>query len=100
MKFEINENKLEKVIFKYLDSKNFIIRETPYDYYFLENEGDEYGQIMITKYDMVCLIYRKLVEEIESFFSIKTPMASNVLTKYVENTLNIKVSYTEYVYQL
>jgi hypothetical protein len=100
MKFEINENKLEKVIFKYLDSKNFIIRETPYDYYFFENEGDEYGQIMIKKYYMVCLIYHKLVEEIESFFSIETPMASNVLTKYVENTLNIKVSYTEYVYQL
>ena len=100
MKFSIAENKLDSIIFQYLDSKNFIIRETPYDYYFIENEGDKYGQIMITKYDMVCLIYRKLVEEIESFFSIKTPMASNVLTKYVENTLNIKVSYTEYVYQL
>jgi hypothetical protein len=96
MKFEIGENKLEKVIFHYLDNKNFIIKETDDDYYFLENEGDEYGQIMITKYDTVCLINRKLVEEIESFFSIKTPMASNVLTKYVENTLNIKVSYTEF----
>jgi len=97
MKFEINENKLEKVIFKYLDNKNFIIKETPENYYFIENEEDKYAQIMVTKYDMVCLINRKLIEEIESFFSIKTPMASNVLTKYVENTLNIKVSHTLWI---
>ena len=94
MKFEIGKNKLEGVIFKYLDNKNFIIKETPENYYFIENEEDKYAQIMVTKYDMLCLINRKLVEEIELFFSIETHIASNVLTKYVENTLNIKVSYT------
>ena len=41
MKYKIGENKLERVIFKYLDN-NLIIKETPYDYYFLENEDDVY----------------------------------------------------------
>jgi hypothetical protein len=94
MKFEISDNKLEKVVFKYLEGKNFIIRETPYDYYFLENEGDKYVQIRIRKNDMVCFIYYKLSEEIESFFSIEFPMVKDVLKKYVENILNIKVSKT------
>ena len=92
MKFEISDNKLDNIIFKYLDNKNFIIKETDYNYYFIENEGDKYGQIMITKYDTVCLIYHKLFEEIESFFSIEGPAVGDVLTRYVENTLNIKVS--------
>jgi hypothetical protein len=94
MKFEINENKLEKVIFKYLDNKNFIIKETDYNYYFLENEEDEYAQIRVRKNNNFCSIYYRLTGEIESFFSIETPMAKKGLTRYVENTLNIKVSTT------
>jgi hypothetical protein len=92
MKFEINENKLEKVIFKYLDSKNFIIRETPFDYYFLENEGDKFLQIRIRKSDMLCFLFYNLTQDIKSFFSIEYPMVEDVLTRYVEETLNIKVS--------
>jgi hypothetical protein len=76
----------------YLNNKNFIIKETDYNYYFLENEEDEYAQIRITKNDMVCFIYHKLFEEIKLFFSIEGPTAGDVLTRYVENTLNIKVS--------
>ena len=94
MNFEINENKLDKVIFKYLDSKNFIIKETDYNYYFLENEEDEYAQIKVRKNNNFCSIYYRLTGEIESFFSIETPMAKKGLTRYVENTLNIKVSTT------
>jgi len=91
MKFEINENKLEKVVFKYLDRKDFTIEETDDDYYFIENEGDKYAQIRVRKSDMICLIYTKLTEEIESFFSIEYSMVSDVLTRYVENTLDIEV---------
>ena len=97
MKFEINENKLEKIIFMYLEGKNFIIKETPENYYFIENEEDEYAQIRIRKNDKVCFIYNELTEEIESFFSIESPMVKDVLTRYVENTLNIEVSNTSIV---
>jgi hypothetical protein len=94
MKFLITENKLDNIIFQYLDNKNFIVKETDDDYYFMENEGDKYAQIRIRKSDKVCFIYYKLADEIESFFSIESSMAENVLIRYVENTLNIKVPYT------
>jgi len=94
MKFEISNSKLEQVIFKYLDNKNFIIKETSDSYYFLENERDEFAKFKIKKNDEVCFIYYKLTDEIESFFSIEYPMVKEVLTRYVENVLNIKVSKT------
>jgi len=87
-------NKLEKIIFKFLDEKNFIIKETPYNYYFLENEEDKYFQISIIKNDTVCYVDYDLFEEIKSFFSLNYTDSKDVLTRYVENTLNIKVSNT------
>ena len=93
-------NKLEKIIFKFLDEKHFFIKETPDNYYFLENEDDEYDQIRIIKNDMVCYVNYNLFEEIESFFSLTRTDSKDVLTRYVENTLNIKVSNTLYFIHL
>jgi len=93
-------NKLEKIIFKFLDEKNFIIKETPDNYYFLENEDDEYAQIRIIKNDMVCYANYNLFEEIGSFFSVTYTDSKGVLTRYVENTLNIKVSNTDFTFLL
>ena len=95
MKFLITENRLDDVIFKYLDNKNFIIKETDSNYYFLENEDDKYAQIRVKKNDKFCFIYYKLTEEIQTFFSLEIPMVKSILTKYVENTLNIVVSNTD-----
>ena len=95
MKFEINNSKLEQVVFKYMDNKKFIIKETDKNYYFLENESDEYAQIRVKKNDKFCFIYYKLTEEIQTFFSLEIPMVKSILTKYVENTLNIVVSNTD-----
>ncbi len=36
----------------------------------MENEDDKYSQIRIGKNDMVCYVFYKLFEEIESFFSL------------------------------
>jgi len=87
--------RLEQVIFNFLNEKNFIIKETPDNYYFfLDNEEDKYYQIRIRKNDMVCFVFYKLFEEIESFFSLTYTDSKGVLTRYVEGTLNIKVSNT------
>ncbi len=96
MKFLITENRLERVISKYLDNKNYIIRETDDRYYFLENEDDEYAQIVVIKDNSECFLYYELSKEIESFFSLEKFMGKGkeVLTRYVENTLNIEVSHT------
>ena len=91
-------NKLEKIIFKFLDEKNFLIKETPDNYYFLGNKDDKYYQIRIRKNGMVCYVYYELSEEIESFFSLTDTDSKGVLTRYVENTLNIKVFNTAHFY--
>lgn len=96
VKFLITENRLERVISKYLDNKNYIIKETDDRYYFLENEDDEYAQIVVIKDNSECFLYYELSKEIESFFSLEKFMGKGkeVLTRYVENTLNIEVSHT------
>ncbi len=91
MKFEINENKLEMVIFKYLDNKNFVIRETPLEYIFLTLD-DKYPPIKIRKNNMICLIYFKLVKEISSLFSISEIDSKNFISRYVKNKFNLKIS--------
>ena len=95
MKFEITNDKLEKIIFKYLDNKNYIIKETDDGYYFLEDKDDKCFNIVVVKNDVECALYYELTEEIESFFSIETPMVKKILTRYVENILNIEVSNTD-----
>jgi hypothetical protein len=91
MKFEITNDKLEKIIFKYLDNRNYIIKEIPDSYIFIENEDDRYAQIKIRKRDMICFISNKIAEEIETFFSVEDSMVKSILKKYVNNTLNIEV---------
>jgi len=91
MKFEIGENKLEKVVFKYLYDKKFIIRETPLEYIFLTFD-EKYIPIKIRKNNMICLIYFKLVKEISSFFSISEIDSKNFISRYVKNKFNLKIS--------
>ncbi len=83
--------RLDQVIFNFLNEKNFIIKETPDNYYFLGNKDDEYSQIRVRKKDKFCYVDYDLSEEIEQFFSITETDSGSVLTKYAENTLNIKV---------
>ena len=62
------ENKISGVIFKYLDNKNFVFKETAENYYLLDNENDVYCQVKLRKTDMVCFIGYKLIRQVERFF--------------------------------
>ena len=95
MKFEISENKLEKVIFQYLDNK-LVVEETKKKYYFFEKGDNEYSLIDVIKlYDYkVCNIDIKLIRELMSFFSINKNKSEDVIRNYVQKTLNIEVTST------
>jgi len=45
MKYLITESQLDKVIFRYLNNQNFIQIERNNIIYFVNSEGDKYGQI-------------------------------------------------------
>jgi hypothetical protein len=93
MKFLITENKLEKVIFTYLDNQDFIQIKRGGNIYFVNSKGDEYAQIRYAESDGWCFIYEGLIEEICSFFSLEE--SDKVIGGWVENTLKMPVNDTE-----
>ena len=94
MKYLITESQLDKVIFKYLDNQDFIKIVKDNRIYFVNSEGDEYAQIRYDKSDGWCYIDSDLIKEISSFFSLQHFDSEQVIGKWVENTLQMKLSKT------
>ena len=94
MKYLITESQFDKIIFKYLDNQDFIQIDMNDIIFFVNSEGDEYAQIRFDKDDGWCGIYYKLVEEISAFFSMQDYDSESVIGRWVENTLQMKVTNT------
>ena len=84
----------ERVLFSYLDSQDFIQIDKGNRIYFVNSEGDEYAQIRYDKEDGWCYIDYDLIEEISSFFSLQRYDSQEVIGRWVENTLQMKVTNT------
>jgi hypothetical protein len=96
MKYLITESQIDNLIFMYLDNQDFIQIEKNDKVYFVNSEGDEYAQIRFNKKDGWYYIYYKLVKEISAFFSIQDSDSESVIGRWVENTLQMKVTNTDY----
>jgi hypothetical protein len=94
MKYLITESQFDKVIYKYLDNQDFIKIKKRDKIYFVNSEGDEYAQIRYDKDDDWCLIYYGLVDEISRFFSMDEDDSESFIGRWVENTLQMKVTNT------
>ena len=94
MKYLITESQLDKIIFKYLDIQDFIQIKKDKSIYFINSEGDEYAQIKYDKDNSWCYIYHKLINEISSFFSLELTDSKDVIGRWVENTLQMRVNNT------
>ena len=97
MKYLITESQFDKAIFKYLDNQDFIQIETDDNIYFTNSEGDEHAQVRYDKRNGVCYIYWKLIQEISHFFSIEYSDSELVIGRWAENSLQMKVSETDFV---
>jgi hypothetical protein len=93
-------NKINKIIFKYLDSQNFVVIESTKKIYFVNSESDEYSTISYNKNNGWCIIYHELIKEISAFFSIKESDSEKVVSMWVENTLQMRVTDTGGVYNV
>ena len=91
---------LERVLFFYLDSQDFIQIEKNNRIYFVNSESDEYAQIRYDEDSEVCFINIDLVKEISSFFSLEHSDSKEVVGMWVENTLQMKVTNTYVWFQL
>ena len=85
---------LERVIFSYLDSQDFIVTGNDKSLFFVNSENDEYAQIMYDKDKGWCYIDYDLIGEISSFFSLNRYDSEEVIGRWVENTLQMKVTNT------
>jgi len=94
MKYLITESQLDKVIFKYLDNQDFIQIDFDEKIYFVNSVNDVYAQIKYDKNDNWCYVYYKLIEEISTFFSMSHYDSELVIGRWVENTLQMKVTNT------
>ena len=83
---------MEQVVFKYLDTKDFIKIEGVEDVYFANSSDDEYGKIRYDKTNGFCYIDNNLRGEISSFFSLENYVSKEIIGKWVENTLQMKVT--------
>jgi len=96
MKYLITESKLDKVIFRYLNIKDIIQIEIDGSIYFVNSENDIQARIRYNKDDGWCTISYKLIEEISSFFSMKESDSMEVTVRWVENTLQMRVTYADW----
>ena len=94
MKYLITESQLDRAVFIYLDNQDFIQFEKDDRINFINSEGDEYAQIIYDKDDGWCAIYYKLINEISSFFSLEESDSEQLIGRWVENTLKMKVNNT------
>ena len=85
---------LERVIFSYLDSQDFIVTGNDTSLFFINSESDEYAQIRFDKDDGWCFISIDLTKEISSFFSLELTDSNEVIGRWVENTLQMRVTHT------
>ena len=92
MKYKITDSKLESVIFLYLDNQDFIPIEKGDKIYFVNSEGDKYAQIRYNKSSGWCGIHYNLINEISSFFSLEESDSKEVTSRWVENTLQMRVT--------
>ena len=94
MKYIIEESQINNVMFWYLDNQDFIRIEKDDSIYFVNSEGDGYAQIRYNRRDGWCLIGTDVVKEISSFFSLEFFESKEVISRWVENTLQMKITNT------
>jgi hypothetical protein len=94
MIYKITDKQLDDVIFLYLDNQDFIQIERQNDIYFTNSEGDRHAQIRYNKKNGWCYVYWKLIGEISSFFSLEESESEKVIGRWVENTIQMRVTHT------
>jgi hypothetical protein len=97
MKYLITESQLDRVIFRYLDSQNFIQIETSSNIFFVNSEDDEFAQIRYNKKNGFCQINLNLIEDISALFSLNETTSKNIIGNWVEHTLQNEVTYVQWV---
>lgn len=93
MKYLITESKLGDIIYKYLNSQDFVITESD-DSIFIHYPLDLFAQIKVDYEDSFCELNFEIVNNISSLFSIHRDWSIRYITEWVGDKLGIQVSET------
>jgi len=96
MKFIITESQkdklIEKFVFDYLKKQDYKLVDINNRIYFVKNINDEYADIRFDKEDGWCWISYDLSSFLSMMLSTERSDIKNVINRYVENTLQMKVT--------
>ena len=95
MKLIITESQKDKIvkklIFKYLDNRNYNQLEIDDRIYFVKNVGDQYADIIFNKSDGWCGISYELASFFSRMMGIEPSDIRDVIGRWVEHTLQMEV---------
>ena len=96
MKITISENRIEQLIFKYLDKKFVNLEKVKGESFNIvfKYPGEEYG-ILGWEKSGALWVYYKLINDIFSFIPIKKSEIQKIIGRYVEDRYNLEVRNTE-----
>ena len=98
MKLIIPESKFDRLVYRYLDMKNFYVLETSFGYQFYKSkqsmDDEEYSIITFSLEDKDCFYSSNLIKDVSLFFSIPTSETMYLIEKWVENKLGVVIAYS------
>jgi len=96
MKYIIPQDKLEKLVFRYLDIQyGNLEQHKPKNYggivFKKPNDDSQFGIMGWDKNNETLYIYYKLVKEISSMFSLEYDDSKDIIVRWVEDRYKLKV---------
>jgi hypothetical protein len=95
MKLIITESQkdrvVEKLIFKYLDNRNYNQLDINNRIYFVKNIGDQYADIIFNKSDGWCGVSYELISFFSRMMGIELSDSRDVIRRWVEHTRQMEV---------
>lgn len=92
MKYIITESQINNLIFLYLDGQGFVQTEKDNKIYFKKSEEDKTSVIVYDKESEVCKVSHRVINQVSEFFSMDKSESKELIGKWVEKTLDMKVS--------
>ena len=83
MKYILTESQINKIIYNYLNNKNFYHLEYGDDVYLVERKSDDYAFVKFEPRYGWCTIAHELVKEVSTFFSIPYNNAFSIIADWV-----------------
>ncbi len=94
MRYIITESQFDNVIFSFLDSQEFTIKESKDSFYFTDNPSSNDGIILYWKESGLCTINYEIISLISSLFSLTEFESQELIGEWVENKLGLDVNET------